>query len=63
MKNKNALVFGIIAVVLLIAGIFVTWKWMSLRKSVAKVATNTTTPTSSATIAAISAVQSQAALI
>lgn len=63
MKNyKNtAITFGIIAGVLLIAGVIITYKWMQLRKSVAKVATNTANPTPSAVAASVDAVHSQAA--
>ncbi len=63
MKNykTTAITFGILAGVLLVAGVFITYRWMMLRKNVAKVATNTPTPTNSAIIAAVNAVNAQAA--
>lgn len=59
--KNTAITFGIVAGLLLIAGIIVTYKWMALRKSVAKVATGTANPTSSAVSASVDAVHSQAA--
>lgn len=59
-NKKSMITFAIIASVLLIAGGFILWKYMELRKNVAKLATNTKTPTSSSTTAAIDAVNSQA---
>lgn len=63
MKNKAAWTFGIIAGILLIAGVIITYKWMTLRKSIAKVATNTSAPTPAATAAAVDAIHNQAALV
>lgn len=61
--NKKAWTFGIIAGILLIAGVFVTWKWLTLRKNVAKVATKTSAPTPAATSAAVDAIAQQAAQV
>lgn len=65
MKNykTHAITFGILAGILLIALVIVGYKYMQLRKSVAKVATKTTNPTVAATSAAIDAINQQAALI
>lgn len=65
MKNykNHAIAFGITAAVLLIVAVIVTYKWMQLRKNIAKVTTKTAAPTSAAVNAAVEATNQAAAAI